>query len=93
MKQLEITTLLKEFEYNELDPVRRELVDRAKEATRRAYAPFSKYNVGASLLLDNGKIIEGSNQENAAYPSGLCAERTAVFFAGKKGLTFQSGHQ
>ena len=81
MKQLEIKTLIKECEYSELPESDRRLVDEAKEATRRAYAPFSKYHVGAALLMDNGKIVTGSNQENAAYPSGLCAERTAVFYA------------
>ena len=81
MKELEIKTLVKECKFEELNEHDRELVVAAKEATRRSYAPFSKYNVGAALLLDNGKIIEGSNQENAAYPSGLCAERTAVFYA------------
>lgn len=81
MKKLEITTLLEEYRPEELDSLRSQLVEAAKESTRRAYAPFSKYNVGAALLLDNGKIVEGSNQENAAYPSGLCAERTAIFYA------------
>lgn len=81
MKQLEIKTLIREVQIEELDPLDRRLVEMAKDATQRAYAPFSKYQVGAALLLDNGKIVEGSNQENAAYPSGTCAERTAVFYA------------
>ena len=81
MKQIEIKTLIRECQIEELSHIDRRLVDAAKEATMRAYAPFSKYQVGAALLLDNGKVIEGSNQENAAYPSGLCAERTAVFYA------------
>lgn len=81
MKDLEIKTLIQECSFEELSAHDRELVVAAKEATRRAYAPFSKYCVGAALLLDNGKIVEGSNQENAAYPSGLCAERTAIFYA------------
>lgn len=81
MKELEIKTLIKEYKLEELPELDRRLVERAKEATQRALAPYSKYQVGAALLLDNGKIIEGSNQENAAYPSGLCAERTAAFFA------------
>lgn len=81
MKSLEFKTLVKECKLEELEGINLHLVECAKEATRRAYAPFSKYNVGAALLLDNGKIVEGSNQENAAYPSGLCAERTAVFYA------------
>ena len=65
----------------ELSESDRRLVTMAKEATIRAYAPYSKYQVGAAILLDNGKIVGGSNQENAAYPSGLCAERTAAFYA------------
>ena len=81
MKQLEIKAVIKECKAEELNEHDLRLIEAAKEATRRAYAPFSKYYVGAALLLDNGKIVEGSNQENAAYPSGLCAERTAVFFA------------
>lgn len=81
MRKLEVKTLIKEVSIEELNEVDRRLVDAAKEATRRAYAPFSKYNVGAAILLDNGRVVEGSNQENAAYPSGLCAERTAAFYA------------
>lgn len=81
MKEFEIKSLIKECTIDELNDLDRRLVDSAKNATIRAYAPFSKYNVGAALLLDNGKIVEGSNQENAAYPSGLCAERTAAFYA------------
>ena len=81
MKELEIKTLIKEVSYEELTDTDRALVDRAKGATRRAYAPFSRYHVGAALQLADGTIVEGSNQENAAYPSGLCAERTAVFYA------------
>lgn len=58
------------------------LMAQAIEVRKNAYAPYSKFKVGAALLLDNGKIILGSNQENAAYPSGLCAERVAIFQAG-----------
>ena len=81
MRTFEIKTLIRECRFEELPEEDRKLVERAKEATKRAYAPFSKYHVGAALLLENGEVIEGSNQENAAYPSGLCAERTAVFYA------------
>lgn len=81
MKTIEIKSLIRQYTPDELNDVDRRLVETAKSATQRAYAPFSKYNVGAAILLDNGKIIEGSNQENAAYPSGTCAERTAAFFA------------
>lgn len=82
MKEFEIKSLIKEYDnLQEMTETDRRLVECAKEATIRSYAPFSKYQVGAALLLDNGKIVEGSNQENAAYPSGLCAERTAAFYA------------
>ena len=66
-------------EMNEND---RELVRLAIEATGLSYAPYSHFNVGAAVLLDDGTIVKGANQENAAYPSGLCAERTAMFAAG-----------
>ncbi|MFV0565641.1 MAG: cytidine deaminase [Flavobacteriaceae bacterium] len=58
------------------------LMEKAIEARQKAYAPYSNFYVGAALLLDNGETIAGSNQENASYPSGLCAERTAIFYAG-----------
>ena len=59
-----------------------ELVNRAYEISEEAYAPYSKFYVGAALKLNNGNILTGSNQENIAYPSGLCAERVALFYAG-----------
>ncbi len=58
------------------------LMEQAVIARDKAYAPYSKFHVGAALLLDNGEIISGNNQENASYPSGLCAERTAIYYAG-----------
>jgi cytidine deaminase len=60
------------------------LMNAAIVARTNAYAPYSKFNVGAALLLDNGEVISGNNQENAAYPSGLCAERVAIFYAGSQ---------
>ncbi|QAR31202.1 cytidine deaminase [Ornithobacterium rhinotracheale] len=57
------------------------LLAKAKEAKDRAYAPYSKFLVGCSLLLENGEVFTGNNQENAAYPSGLCAERVTIFAA------------
>lgn len=68
--------------YDELSPCDRQLVDAAKDATSGSHSPYSGFSVGAAVLLDNGKTVTGSNQENAAYPSGLCAERTALFAAG-----------
>ena len=59
----------------------KQLVEKAIEAAKMAYAPYSNFNVGAAVLLQNGKTILGNNQENAAYPSGLCAERVALFAA------------
>lgn len=59
----------------------KQLVDRAKEMTYKSYAPYSHFSVGAAILLANGEIITGANQENAAYPSGTCAERSACYYA------------
>lgn len=81
MKQIDLTTKITVYSYDECTEVEKSLIDAAKEATSNAYVPYSKFHVGAALLLENGKIITGNNQENAAYPSGLCAERTAVFYA------------
>src|ERR1700740_1109022 len=66
---------------NDLEEKDQFLLEKAKEAMENAYAPYSKFKVGAAVELDNGIIITGNNQENAAYPSGLCAERTAAFYA------------
>lgn len=56
------------------------LLEKAQKISENAYSPYSKFQVGAAILLENGEIICGTNQENAAYPSGLCAERTAIFW-------------
>ncbi len=85
MKEVEIS--VKYFEYSgpeELSSDYQLLVEKAKEATQNAYAPYSKFRVGAAVLLENGEIVVGTNQENAAYPSGLCAERVAIFYANSK---------
>lgn len=81
MKEKDIVTRILEVSYDELSESRRHLVDLAREATGRSYAPYSKFRVGAAIRLDNGEIVCGSNQENAAYPSGICAERTAAYYA------------
>ena len=65
----------------EMNPQDRQLVEAAIEAQKGSYAPYSRFNVGAALRLEDGTIVKGANQENAAYPSGLCAERTAMFSA------------
>ncbi|MEG1586476.1 MAG: cytidine deaminase [Bacteroidales bacterium] len=84
MKELNITTKIKVCQYDELTPEQKILTDAAKEATFRAYAPYSEFFVGAAAELANGEVIQGNNQENAAYPSGLCAERVTLFFANSK---------
>lgn len=83
MKQLNVTTSFTVFaSIEELDTETKNLMLNAIEIRKKAYAPYSNFLVGAALKLDNGEIISGSNQENAAYPSGLCAERVAIFYAG-----------
>src|SRR5210317_1391953 len=85
MKELNISS--KFTVYNSITDtpeITQQLMQYAVEARKKAYAPYSKFNVGAALLLANGEIITGSNQENASYPSGLCAERTAIYYAGSK---------
>jgi len=79
-KQLQYNTLA----MNQLDTQDAALLAKAREALDHAYAPYSKFQVGAAVLLDNGEVVTGSNQENAAYPSGLCAERVALFYAQHK---------
>lgn len=81
MKTHKIETPFEEYAYDELSEADRQLVDTAKDMTRNSYAPYSGFHVGAAILLDNGVIIKGSNQENVAYPSGTCAERTACYQA------------
>ena len=70
--------------FSELDIQDQNLITNAKEAFSTAYAPYSGFLVGASIFLENGEMINGSNQENVAYPSGLCAERVAMFYVGAK---------
>jgi cytidine deaminase len=83
MKQRAFTIRIAEYErMDELSEEQANLVKKAIYSAKQAYAPYSDYKVGAALLLDNGEIVCGNNQENAAYPSGLCAERVAIFYAG-----------
>ncbi|MDG1333455.1 MAG: cytidine deaminase [Crocinitomicaceae bacterium] len=82
MKQ-DVTISFERFNHwNELSKNDQELVERANAVSKTAYAPYSKFHVGASLRLSNDEIVTGSNQENIAYPSGLCAERVALFYTG-----------
>jgi len=78
---------IKIFEAKSLEELENEdsnLVKESQKVLKNAYAPYSKFNVGAAVLLENGEIITGTNQENSAYPSGLCAERVAMFYANSK---------
>ncbi|NDV66609.1 cytidine deaminase [Bacteroides sp. 224] len=81
MKNLTISAVIKVYTFDELSESDRALVVAAKEATKKSYSPYSKFAVGAAARLKNGIVVTGSNQENAAYPSGLCAERTTLFYA------------
>ncbi len=91
MKELELITKIKVVGYEELSEELRRLIDAAKEATKGSYAPYSKFKVGAAILLDNMEIVAGANQENAAFPSGTCGERSACFYASAKypGIAFK----
>lgn len=83
MRKIEIATPAALYsDISELSIQDRMLMDKAIEARNNAYAPYSKFNVGAALLLENGEVVIGNNQENAAYPSGMCAERVAIWKAG-----------
>lgn len=78
-----LTLTFQEFDhFSELSEIDQLLVKKANEIVENAYAPYSNFKVGASVLLENGEVVLGSNQENIAYPSGLCAERVALFYAG-----------
>ena len=81
MKELTITAVLNVYRFEELTEADRTLLQAAMDATKRSYAPYSKFSVGAAARLNNEVIVTGTNQENAAYPSGLCAERTTLFYA------------
>lgn len=81
MKEIRLETNIKVYAWDELTKEDTVLVNAAKDATQQAYAPYSTFCVGVAVLLENGEIVTGSNQENAAYPSGLCAERVALFHA------------
>lgn len=81
MKNREITYRFEELQYDELSEEDKRLVDRAKEMTATSYVPYSHFHVGAAILMDNGEVVGGSNQENAAFPVTICAERNACFQA------------
>ena len=83
MKEIKIETVLNV--YDSLDELPKDVISlmkKASEARDKSYSPYSNFSVGTAILLENDEVITGSNQENASYPSGLCAERTAIFYAG-----------
>jgi len=83
MKDIKIESTLTVYDnFDELPSDIASLMEKAIEARKNAYAPYSNFSVGAAILLDNNQIVIGSNQENASYPSGLCAERTAIYYSG-----------
>lgn len=83
MKSFKVEAHFNQFEnLKELPQDIQDLFKKAASVRENAYAPYSQFLVGCALLLDNGQVVSGSNQENASFPSGLCAERTAIYFAG-----------
>ena len=82
MTNKEIKIAYKEYDsIEQLEAMDRKTAEAAIEAMKLSYAPYSEFNVGAAVMFEDGEIVKGSNQENAAYPSGICAERTAMFYA------------
>ncbi len=82
MQKVDLKIFVEVCQWDELEKTDQQLVGAAQEACNTSYSPYSNFCVGTAILLEDGTIIKGSNQENAAYPSGLCAERTAIFWAG-----------
>ena len=81
-KTVQLTIEIELCKEDELSPIDLQLIQKARAASANAYAPYSNFWVGAAILLQNGDIIQGNNQENAAYPSGICAERSAIYWIG-----------
>jgi cytidine deaminase len=81
MRSVELTCHFTECDVTELTAAERDLLEKARQSHKMAYAPYSNFHVGAAVLLENGTIVLGNNQENASYPLGLCAERVAIFAA------------
>ncbi len=84
MEEISRTIHIRKLTEDELSSEERQLLNAARDATYRSYAPYSRFCVGAAVLLDNGEILSGNNQENCAFPSGLCAERTTLFYANSR---------
>lgn len=83
MEEKKITTKVRIYSYTELTDEQKMLVDMAREAVMNSYSPYSNFKVGAALMLDNGEMFIGANQENAAF-AGICGERSALYAAGAK---------
>ncbi len=85
MKKNKIVIEFQQYrDFEQINKQYKKLIKASKGVVHSAYAPYSKFNVGAAVLLENNEIITGTNQENSAYPSGLCAERVALFYANSK---------
>ena len=82
MQEKKVITKIQVYSYSDLTEADKKLIDLAKEATKSSYTPYSHFNVGAAVRLENGVLIKGCNQENAAFPAGICAERSACYNAG-----------
>lgn len=82
MKSFDISIPVRVYDYNELPADVAPLVEAARKMTYQSYAPYSNFRVGVAILLDNGIVVTGANQENVAFPSGTCAERSACYYAG-----------
>ena len=82
MEELTLKSTLQVAQFEELTANEQRVIEVAKQSTYNSYAPYSHFHVGAALLLKNGIVIPGCNQENAAFPAGICAERSALFAAG-----------
>jgi cytidine deaminase len=81
MKPVKLSCQFSEYDESELSSEDKRLLNQARSSLLKAYAPYSGFNVGAAVMMENGDTISGNNQENASYPLGLCAERVAIFSA------------
>ncbi|MDR0796255.1 MAG: cytidine deaminase [Tannerella sp.] len=84
MEKYTIEIPVQKFKLSELSDEEQFWTDTAVISSKQAYAPYSEFNVGAAVVLADGRIVTGNNQENAAYPSGMCAERVALYYAGAR---------
>lgn len=82
MKKINLNSEIEELSPDELDPTEQNLISKAKAISKLSYAPYSRFQVGAAVLLENGEVFQSSNQENVSYPVGTCAERLVLGYAG-----------